>query len=99
MHEGLRKGTPMDYCARCLYPTNARPTIILDEQGICSGCRHHDARHSINWPERATMLKNLLEDYKAQARSKRNVYDCIVPVSGGKDSHYLVHLVKVVHGL
>ena len=30
----------MKYCARCLYPENAKPTIIFDEDGICSGCRY-----------------------------------------------------------
>jgi N-acetyl sugar amidotransferase len=89
----------VNYCARCLYPANAKPTIIFDEQGICSGCRHHEARLTIDWAERERWLSDLLADYRAKSRETGRPYDCIVPVSGGKDSHYLVHLVKVVHGL
>jgi N-acetyl sugar amidotransferase len=87
------------YCARCLYPANARPTIIFDDEGICSGCRHHEARLTIDWAERERWLRDLLAEYRAKSRESGRPYDCIVPVSGGKDSHYLVHLVKVVHGL
>ena len=89
----------MKYCARCLYPANARPTIIFDDEGICSGCRHHEARLTIDWAERERWLRDLLGEYRAKSRESGRPYDCIVPVSGGKDSHYLVHLVKVVHGL
>jgi N-acetyl sugar amidotransferase len=89
----------MRYCARCLYPENAKPTIIFDEQGICSGCRHHEARLTIDWGERERWLRDLLTEYREKSRENGGVYDCIVPVSGGKDSHYLVHLVKHVYGL
>lgn len=89
----------MEYCARCLYPANAKPTIIFDEQGVCSGCRYHESRERINWDERQKMLREMLEMFKRKAREAGNPYDCIIPVSGGKDSHYQVHLMKVVHGL
>ena len=89
----------MKYCARCLYPANARPTIIFDDQGICSGCRHHDAREGIDWVEREQWLRDLLAEYKAKSHATGSAYDCIVPVSGGKDSYYLLHLVKTVYGL
>ena len=37
----------MKYCARCMYPMNAKPTIIIDdEDGICSGCKYHESRSS-----------------------------------------------------
>ncbi len=72
----------MEYCARCVYPANAKPTIIFDDEGICSGCRHHDARHRINWAERERMLRELFAYYKDRARSTGQLYDCIVPVSG-----------------
>ncbi len=89
----------MRYCARCLYPENAKPTIIFDEKGVCSGCRMHESRHRINWEERERMLRKLLTEYRAKSKAAGNIYDCIVPVSGGKDSHYLVHLIKVLYGL
>jgi N-acetyl sugar amidotransferase len=89
----------MRYCARCVYPENAKPTIIFDDDGICSGCRHHEARHRIDWAQREAMLARLLTEYRDRSRAAGNVYDCIVPVSGGKDSHFQVHLVKEVYGL
>jgi N-acetyl sugar amidotransferase len=89
----------MDYCARCLYPANARPALIIDDDGVCSGCHYHESRSNVDWPERERMLRELLEEFKRRARQAGQIYDCIVPVSGGKDSHYQVHLIKVVYGL
>ena len=78
----------MKYCARCLYPENARPTIIFDEYGVCSGCRYHESRSKqldINWEEREGMFVEILEQAKHMAKERGNSHDCIVPVSGGKD--------------
>jgi N-acetyl sugar amidotransferase len=89
----------MRYCVRCCYPENAQPTIIFDEDGVCSGCRVLESRRAIKWEERGRWLKELLEEYKARARAAKNPYDCIIPVSGGKDSTYQVYLMKVVYGM
>ena len=89
----------MRYCARCTYPENAKPTILFDDEGVCSGCRVTEAKKQINWDEREVLLKELLEEYKAKAREAGQVYDCIIPVSGGKDSHIQVHTIKNVYGL
>ncbi|MGD8410852.1 MAG: hypothetical protein PVF25_11840, partial [Desulfobacterales bacterium] len=62
----------MEYCKRCLYPANAKPTIILDDDGVCSGCRYHESRQHINWQERRDMLKEILAEHKAKARSANN---------------------------
>ena len=89
----------MEYCARCVYPANARPAIIFDEEGICSGCRYHESRQRIDWHGREQVLREMLEMYKRTAREQGLPYDCIIPVSGGKDSHYQTHLMKVVYGM
>ena len=92
----------MKYCARCLYPENAKPTIIFDEEGICSGCRYHESRSKqldIDWNEREGMFVQILEEAKRQAKERGNSHDCIVPVSGGKDSHYQVWLLKKKYGM
>lgn len=89
----------MKYCTRCLYPENARPTIFLDEEGICSGCRNYERESEFDWEEREKALVEILEEYKSKARQSGQIYDCIIPVSGGKDSHYQVHLAKNVYGL
>lgn len=91
----------MKYCARCLYPENARPTIIFDEEGVCSGCRYHESRMKleIDWDERLKMFEQILDEAKRMARQRGNGHDCIVPVSGGKDSHYQVWLLKEKYGM
>ena len=89
----------MEYCKRCLYPANAKPTIIIDEEGVCSGCRYHESRQRIDWPERMEMLKEILFEHKVKAREANNPYDCIIPVSGGKDSHFQTYLMKEVFGM
>ena len=89
----------MDYCKRCCYPANARPGIIFDDEGVCSGCRLVESRTDIDWTTREDSLTKLLDDYKARQRETNNPYDCIVPVSGGKDSTYQTWLVKEKLGL
>ncbi len=89
----------MEYCKRCVYPANTKPYIIFDEQGVCSGCRVHESRPKINWDEREKMLRELLTEYKTKAREKNQPYDCIIPVSGGKDSHYQTYLMKIIYGM
>ena len=38
----------MKYCTRCVYPANAKPLIIFDEHGVCSGCRNIESRKDYN---------------------------------------------------
>lgn len=89
----------MEYCKRCVYPANAKPDIIFDEQGVCSGCRLIESRPAIDWEERERWLKELLKEYKTKMKEAGRLYDCIIPVSGGKDSHYQAYLIKEVYGL
>ena len=92
----------MKYCARCLYPENAKPTIIIDdEDGICSGCKYNESRQKleVNWDERKQMFGEIMEEAKRMAEVRGNNYDCIIPVSGGKDSHFQVYVVKEIYGL
>ena len=89
----------MEYCLRCCYPANAKPDIIFDSQGVCSGCRVIESRIEVDWKEREEWLRDLLEKYKAQAKENNNPYDCIIPVSGGKDSHYQTYLMKEIYGM
>jgi N-acetyl sugar amidotransferase len=89
----------MEYCKRCVIPKNAKPIIMFDEHGICSACRVMEGQPKVNWEERKVWLQHLLEEYKAKARANNNPYDCIIPVSGGKDSHYQTYIIKEVYGL
>lgn len=89
----------MEYCKRCVYPANARPGIVFDDEGVCSGCRLIESRPTIDWGDREKLLIELLESYKARQRAKGNPYDCIVPVSGGKDSTYQTWLMRTRYGM
>ncbi len=83
----------MRYCQRCLYPRNHPLNIVIDDDGVCSGCRVHEEKDKLDWPERFGKLRRITEDYRS--RSGDN-YDCIVPVGGARDSHFIVHVVKNV---
>jgi N-acetyl sugar amidotransferase len=86
----------MRYCSRCLYPENHPLKLVFDEQGVCSGCRVHEEKDSLDWRERFLALENLAKSYRA--KTNRN-YDCVIPVSGARDSYFIVHVVKNVLGL
>jgi len=66
---------------------DTKPDLHLDENGICNACRSYEARKEVDWAERGKELDQLLEKYRN--RDSTN-WDCIVPVSGGKDSTYQV---------
>lgn len=74
------------YCRRCVMP-ETRPDILFDDEGVCSACRHFDARPSIDWDARKRELLDVLGEYRSRDGSS---YDCVVPVSGGKDSTFQV---------
>lgn len=86
----------MEFCKRCLYTTAHPLGLVLDDEGICSGCRVHEEKDQLDWAERWTRLESIVAPY-------RNVdahnYNCIVPVSGAHDTYYIVHLVKEKLGL
>lgn len=86
----------LQFCKRCLYSTAHPLGLILDDQGICSGCRIHEEKDALDWSARWEKLRKLVAPYRNQAGTS---YDCIVPVSGAQDSYYIVHLVKERLGL
>lgn len=83
----------MRYCARCLYPENHPLNIVIDDQGVCSGCRVHEEKDQLDWRERFKKLRRITDDYRSRSG---NNYDCIVPVGGGRDYHFIAHVVKNV---
>ncbi|MBI4995412.1 MAG: N-acetyl sugar amidotransferase [Rhodocyclales bacterium] len=86
----------MELCKRCLYTTAHPLGLVIDDDGICSGCRVHEEKDSLDWTERWARLESLVAPYR---NSTGRSYDCIVPVSGAHDSYYIVHLVKERLGL
>ena len=80
----------MKYCKRCLYPENHPLNITFDKQGVCSGCRVHEEKDILDWQERKEKLSRIFTEFRS---TSRNIHDCIIPVSGGRDSYFIVHLV------
>ena len=79
------------FCKRCLYADTHPLGLVIDCEGICSGCRVHEEKDTLDWDERRDKLEKLVAPYRSADGTN---YDCIVPVSGAHDSHYIVHLVK-----
>lgn len=65
---------------------HTKPDLHLDEEGICNACRSYEKRKEVDWDKRKQELLILLEKYRRNGSN----WDCIVPVSGGKDSTYQV---------
>lgn len=86
----------IQFCKRCLYSTAHPLGLTLDDEGICSGCRIHEEKDSLDWPARWEKLKALVEPYRNKDGTS---YDCIVPVTGAQDSYYIVYLIKERLGL
>ncbi len=72
------------YCRRCVMP-HTKPDLYIDDEGICSACRSYEHRRNIDWDQRMQELLRILDRYRSKDSTN---YDCIIPVSGGKDSHF-----------
>ena len=77
------------WCKNCLN-MSTRPRIQFDERGYCNACQWSEKKKIINWGEREKYLKKIIKKYK----SSNEDFDCIVPVSGGKDGSYVSHTIK-----
>jgi hypothetical protein len=69
--------------------------MAFDELGICKACRSSEQKMHIDWEERQHKLRKLLDQYRA----RDNGYDCIVPISGGKDSAFQLHVLTRIYGM
>src|SRR4051812_27433637 len=85
----------MRYCQRCVLP-DTKPGVVFDDDCICSACRSVEQKHRIDWEARAAKLSKLCTEIRG---SNGNSYECIVPVSGGKDSCYQVYMMSRVYKL
>ena len=58
--DSLSKKAKINYCSRCLYPSNHPLGIIFDSKGVCSGCRIHEEKDILNWDSRFEKLRGIL---------------------------------------
>ncbi len=87
------------YCKKCLFP-NTKPDLYFNDEDICDACLSADQKHSrnlldsdenINWDNRKKELDKILFEKK---KHNGGLYDCVIPVSGGKDSTWQVYVAK-----
>ncbi|OGG14175.1 LPS biosynthesis protein [Candidatus Gottesmanbacteria bacterium RIFCSPHIGHO2_01_FULL_39_10] len=88
----------MTYCKRCVYP-QITVNLNLDEDGICSSCRSFEKFEKLTpgyWVERKKRFEKIIKETSQKNTSN---YDCIIPVSGGKDSYFQAHKIATEYGL
>lgn len=84
------------FCSKCVYP-ETKPDLFFDDEGVCSACVAAEEKHEeIEWEKREKDFFEIIEDYKVKGSTG---YDCLIPVSGGKDSTYQAYFMKYVCGL
>jgi N-acetyl sugar amidotransferase len=85
----------MRYCTNCILP-DTRPGLEMDADGVCSACRSHATKEGpdIDWAERGARFREIAGEVRDLGRP----WDCVVPVSGGKDSTWQV-VECLEHGL
>lgn len=72
------------YCVRCVMP-HTKPDLHIDDEGVCNACRSYERRETVDWEARRAELIEITDRFRS-----RSTWDCIVPVSGGKDSTFQV---------
>ena len=82
------------WCKNCLN-MSTRPRITFDIRGFCNACQWMEEKKKLNWSQRINELKDIIKKNK----NNKSNYDCLVPVSGGKDGAYVAHKLKEEYGL
>jgi N-acetyl sugar amidotransferase len=88
----------MQYCTRCVYPVIA-VNIHTDTEGVCSACRVAEQFERLDedfWTRRKLLFEESIGKLVAKRKGE---YDCLIPVSGGKDSYYQTHKIVTDYGL
>lgn len=83
------------YCSKCVMPETTEGASF-DENGECMACQAQKIKKEVNWGKRKKELDKILAKAKEEAG---NNYDCIVPISGGKDSIYQLHVICKEYGM
>ena len=79
------------YCKKCVTPSSLAIPIEFDNEGVCSACNISSQVDNIDWDRRLKQLNKLLNRYKSVNNEN---YDCLIPVSGGKDSTFATELAN-----
>ncbi|MDQ3002357.1 MAG: N-acetyl sugar amidotransferase [Fibrobacterota bacterium] len=71
--------------------------MVFDDEGVCMGCRVHEEKDALDWTARFSLLNHIVRENSKRMGGKG--FDCIVPVTGGADSYFIVHTVKNILGM
>jgi len=74
------------WCKNCVLP-DTRPNLFILNDGKCNACKFHEVRKNIDWEK---TKKKLIKIFQKAKKNSKNNYDCLIPVSGGKDSTWQV---------
>jgi N-acetyl sugar amidotransferase len=72
----------LKYCTKCLQP-DTRPNTLFSSNGVCPACSYFEQFKNVDWQERFEILQDILLKYP---KKNGQFHDCIIGVSGGKDS-------------
>jgi N-acetyl sugar amidotransferase len=86
----------IQHCKNCHTP-NTRPRITFSAEGICNACTFAERKKDVDWEAKEQEFRDKVSGILERAPDRQ--YDCIVPVSGGKDSHYQAYFAKNILGL
>lgn len=85
--------TELRRCSKCVLP-QTHETIIFDSEGVCNICRQQEHKQTIDWQAQKRELDELIAAYRG-----KHQYDCLIPISGGKDSTWTVYYLVKEYGL
>lgn len=86
----------MKFCNKCVMP-DTRPGITFSKEGECSACQAYNNRKNIDYQKRFKELEQLCDKYRGM--NGQSGHDCMIAVSGGKDSHFQTYIMKEVLGM
>ncbi len=89
----------MIYCSKCVYPQVSVNLELVE--GVCTACKTSEVFEAADenfWTNRKKLFEEVIQGVKNQPNRNKN-YDCIIPVSGGKDSYYQAHVIANEYGL
>ena len=86
----------IQWCKGCTTPTS-RPRIEFNDDGYCNACQNAQKKTTIDWEKKEKQFKEYIA--KKISENPTREYDCIIPVSGGKDSHLQVWYAKNILNL
>ena len=95
----MPRGAQVRWCTRCVYPSVSAVPLEFDDEGVCTGCRGATIKEAIpeaEWTRRWELLVEVTDRYRSTDGSN---YDCLIPVSGGKDSYFQAHVITQELGL